>query len=751
MRFLPAGIAGFDRGVGKGFERSAKLSGHVPRPVPHPIGPARVDYATLDRIRPTRKNMQRRDLLKFAALTAGATAAQRALGSTLLPPDAPDSNVRRVLVAFKCHLDVGFTDTQAAVMRKYFDVYYPQAIETGAALRKAGGDRYVWTTGSWLLYEYLEQATPEQRRAMEQAIAAGDISWHALPFSWQSEMLDRSMIEGALGLSRSLDARFGRKTIGAKMTDVPGHTRGIIPPLAAGDISLLDIGVNGASTPPDVPEVFLWKNPDGSSLPMVYHRHDYGGTVVLPGTDTAFSMEMRSDNGGPHSQQEIQEIYARLRKQFPNATVTAATLSDVAAALAPVRDKLPVVTEEIGDTWIYGIPSDPPKVARYREAARMRQEWIAQKQLEVGGDNDRALLSRMALSVEHTWGTDTKRYLDHDHYKPADLKAVLDQPGYRKMEASWQEKRDDLSDGIGRLPAAMRVAMQQRLETLRVTPPSPVGMRPHPASRVLDTAHFRIALDPRSGAIIALINKATQRAWASPQNPLALFTYQTLGPEVYDAFIARYLTVKTWWGPQDFGKPNIAHFGAATREWHPTLRQCWISEDAQQHRLLAELAIDDPASAAAGLVAWPDSLYLDIVMPKNTPQLQIRFTSLGKQENRLPEAMWLTFHPIAGEAAGWELDKVGQPVRPADVVRGGGRSMHAVSERLRYRDARGLFELATLDAPVVAVGERSPLDFSLDLPTMQDGVHVSLYNNAWGTNYPQWCGGDWMYRFTLAA
>ena len=145
--------------------------------------------------------------------------------------------------------------------------------------------------------------------------------------------------------------------------------------------------------------------------------------------------------------------------------------------------------------------------------------------------------------------------------------------------------------------------------------------------------------DEFEGAIIALVNKATQRAWASPKHPLALFTYQTLGPEAYDAFIAAYLTVKTWWGPQDFGKPGIAHLGATSREWHPTLRQCWVSEDAQKHRLLAELAIDDPASAAAGLVAWPASLYLDIVMPKAAPQLQIRFTSLGKQQNRLPEAV----------------------------------------------------------------------------------------------------------------
>ena len=65
-------------------------------------------------------------------------------------------------------------------------------------MRQAGSNRYVWTTGSWLLYEYLEQASPEDRRRMEKAIGDGDIAWHALPFSWQTEMMDRSLISGSL-------------------------------------------------------------------------------------------------------------------------------------------------------------------------------------------------------------------------------------------------------------------------------------------------------------------------------------------------------------------------------------------------------------------------------------------------------------------------------------------------------------------------------------------------------------------------
>src|SRR5277367_1575697 len=196
--------------------------------------------------------LKRRDVLKTLAFAGGAMLAKAA-------------DVKRVLVMFKCHLDVGFTDTQAGVTRKYFDVYYPEAMKRATAMREAGADRYTWTTGSWLLYEYLEQASSDARKHMEDAIAAGDIAWHALPFSWQTEMTDRSMIAGSIGLSQTLDRRFGRTTTGAKMTDVPGHTRGLIAPIAAQGVKFLDIGVNDASRPAQVPPLFVWKAPGGAT------------------------------------------------------------------------------------------------------------------------------------------------------------------------------------------------------------------------------------------------------------------------------------------------------------------------------------------------------------------------------------------------------------------------------------------------------------------------------------------------------
>ncbi|WP_263373264.1 DUF5054 domain-containing protein [Granulicella aggregans] len=691
--------------------------------------------------------MERRRVLKLATLAAAASASPARLLASAAQEALP---VKRVLIIFKCHLDVGFTQTQAQVMRKYFDEYYPAAMARAAEMRAAGSDRYIWTTGSWLLYEYLDQATPEQRKTMEAAIHAGDITWHALPFSWQTEMLDRSMIAGALGFSADLDARFGRKTIGAKMTDVPGHSRGIIAPLQAAGVLMLDIGINAASVPPDVPDAFLWRDAEGNSLAMIYHRHDYGSVIRIPGSDLAVSVEVRNDNSGPHTLEEIRAIYGKLRAQFPEAKVEASTLSDVAAAMEPYRAQLPIFTGEIGDTWIYGIPSDPAKVARYREVARLRQQWIAEHRFAAGDATDRQLLRRLLLSVEHTWGTDTKSYLDNDHYRPADLAAVIDQPPYKTMTTSWQEKRDDLDLGVATLPAGLREQAAASLKRLQAGKVSIDSMKPLDVTKKIEGRHFTLQIDSQTGAIVSLIALADKYDYASSSAPIALLTYQTLSEPDFADYLDRYVQIKADWAPRDFGKPNIEHFNARSEEWHPKLLRSFSSHEKDGLRVVLHMEIDDFKAAATGNVAWPAEFYMELLLPNSMPVIEMRLTTLGKIANRMPEAMWLTFNSPAVKPLRCSFYKTGQNIDYDEVVSGGGRAMHAV-DALTLGQGGALLHIATHDAPVIALGTRSPLNFSRLQPNLRKGVHVCLFNNAWGTNYPQWASGDWLYRCTLRA
>jgi hypothetical protein len=696
--------------------------------------------------------MKRRDFVKtMTAAGVGMALRPRAALAAGAQTAAPDASVKRVLVMFKCHFDAGFIDTQYNVVHKYFNQYFPQAIAIARAANAGGKRRYVWTTGSWLLFEYLEQAPAAERKAMEDAIARGDIAWHALPFTWQTEMLSPSMIEGSLALAQSLDRRFGTVTTGAKMTDVPGHTRGIIPPLAKHGITLLEIGVNGGSTPAVLPPLFLWKDPSGASLSMMYH-HDYEGIAVVPGSELALVTRVRGDNSGPHKPEEIDRIHADLAARFPNAEIVAANLSEMANALAPFRNELPVVTEEIGDTWIYGCASDPLKVARYREIARLREAWIAKGALQVGDATDLELLRHALLETEHTWGTDTKTWLDFDNYIPSDLATKLDTKNYKVVEFSWIEKRQDLLDGIATLPEALREEAQLAIAGVAATWPvtSPGAVLAEPG-KPIETEHFVLRIDAKTGAITRLRNKATGREWASAQNPLAFLTYQTLSAEDYQHYQASYLTTKADWAQKDFGKPNIERFGAKREEWHPVSTEVIVEEREDALRILIGMGFKDEEAFSSGRAAFPRHVFVELVLPKDEPVIHLNLSWFGKPATRMPEALWLTFNPIAEDVKGWKLEKSGEWIAPFDVVASGNRHMHCVQTGFAYNAGGQSFKVETLDAPVVALGERDPLLFSNDQPDLNKGLHSCLFNNCWGTNYIMWYGEDLRARYVIRA
>ena len=175
-------------------------------------------------------------------------------------------------VIYKTHLDLGFTGYADAVRQHYHEHFIPMALDTGEhfLMENPARPQFVWTTGSWLIWDHLKTQSADKVRRLENAIASGIIRWHALPFTTHTELMSPELVEEGLSISAELDARFGLKTIAAKMTDVPGHTIGLVPLLARAGVEFLHIGVNSASTPPDVPPLFGGKRPVGrkSSSPI---------------------------------------------------------------------------------------------------------------------------------------------------------------------------------------------------------------------------------------------------------------------------------------------------------------------------------------------------------------------------------------------------------------------------------------------------------------------------------------------------
>src|SRR5690606_37758169 len=192
----------------------------------------------------------------------------------------------------------------------------------------------------------------------------------------------------------------------AKMTDVPGHTRGVVPLMAEAGLKFLHIGVNSASPPPEVPEIFRWRAAGGEEIVVMYQR-SYGETHLLDGLSDGLSFAHTSDNIGPQQIHQVVEILREMSRRHPEAEIRAATLEDYGAILWENRGRFPVVEKELGDSWIHGAGSDPVKVARFRALQRLYDAFEAE-----GLTPSRLAFGRgLTLVAEHTCGVDVKTFL----------------------------------------------------------------------------------------------------------------------------------------------------------------------------------------------------------------------------------------------------------------------------------------------------------------------------------------------------
>ncbi|MGD0739655.1 MAG: DUF5054 domain-containing protein, partial [Terracidiphilus sp.] len=372
--------------------------------------------------------------------------------------------------------------------------------------------------------------------------------------------------------------------------------------------------------------------------------------------------------------------------------------------------------------------------------------------LKVGDETDLQLLRHILLAPEHTWGTDTKTWLDYDNLIPSDLAGMLDTKNYKVVEFSWIEKRQDLLDGIATLPEVLREEAQLAMESMKATRPvaSPKAIAIAPG-KAIETAHFTLQIDAKTGAITRLRNKATGREWASQQNPIALLTYQTLAQEDYTRYRASYVISKQDWAQKDFGKPNIERFGAKREEWQPASADVLVEENDAGHRIVVGLQFNDEEAFTSGRAAFPRHAFIELLLPKAEPVIHLQFSWFGKPATRMAEALWLTFNPIIEDVKGWKLEKSGEWIAPFNVAASGNRHMHAVQTGFAYGAGGNSFAVGTLDAPVVALGERDPLLFSDDQPDLTKGLHSCLFNNCWGTNYIMWYGDDLRARYVIRA
>ena len=307
-----------------------------------------------------------------------ATVAATALAAA--PPAEPAIGVKlkRVVVVFKTHFDIGYTDLASNVVRRYQNIDDRQ--RPGRLRRVAStAERTSFRPGTlpgWPMAQILWPGqTPERRTRVETAVRDGQLVWHALPVTTHTESLDLEDLVRGLRFSSELARHFGMPLPrDAKMTDVPSHTWILPTILAHAGVEFLHLGCNSASGSPQIPQLFWWEGPDGSRVLTMYEASGYGSGIHPPKGwphRTWLGLIHTGDNHGPPKPDEIHKLLDKARRELPGVKICMGRLSDFADAILQEKPELPVVRADMPDTWIHGLMSMPTET---QTARALRQQ-----------------------------------------------------------------------------------------------------------------------------------------------------------------------------------------------------------------------------------------------------------------------------------------------------------------------------------------------------------------------------------------
>ena len=727
--------------------------------------------------------------------------------------------LKKIILVFKTHFDIGFTDLSSRVINDYSNSMLKEVIATCKATQHMGKQQYVWTMPSWPLKIITERCSLELRKELDLLIHRGQIVWHALPFTSYTDFCSAEEYIEGLRFGKELSEHYHKPySISAKMTDVPGH--GIMLPsiLNGSGVKLLHIGCNEFANSPKLPFLFYWQSLSGEQVLTMYSKGGYG-TSLLPPKDWNYPVWMAlmqtNDNCGPQSAAMIEEMVKGIHDKYPDTEVVCGSMDDFYLELANYDlTDLPVIKKDLADTWIHGIGSFPKEIAvvrEERERAKRLQVIYAKQVLEaIEEADDRGMevlddyYENISLFEEHTWGADVKTWLGPDRvYHKEDFLKAKQQKNYQFMESSWEEQRARaIQASAARKELTLLVEKEKRkksffnpgnadftgwvlLEDLLVDfnahhielngeclPTTRLGGQwacfVHdlpPFSTVpiwikegsvqaesltvkeendmvsIENHRYTLTFNTASGEILSLYDKKMKAMLLEKcgDKPIFAYQYDRYGIEEITTYLRDYAYRFSTWGIQDYGRE------AYPECTHKTYTPRFISYNIDG----STITFRYEGTKSANRYGDARQVRLEITLPPAGDEVFVRLNLMNKQETPYVESGSLLF-PFAN-AQTYRINKSNSVLNPEeDIQEDANHVYYCLENYMSAENNENGLCIITKDAPLVSLGDTGVYKYRRKYQQPKEPIaYFNLFNNMWGTNFPQWIGGDLSYRFVL--
>ena len=617
---------------------------------------------------------------------------------------------KKIIAAFKTHFDYGYTDTAENVLRHYCSDVLQSALDV-CEKSQALGERlqYKWTLPSFLLMQMYEKSDREQRDKLQTLVERGQIVCHALPFTMHTPLLDEAMLQHMFVFTDEYCKTFGKPfPIAAKMTDVPGHMSAIIEPLVVRGVRFLHLGKNPASSAPQVPLLFWWEDLKGNRILTLYSR-DYG-TNILPPKEWKFpvwlAMLQTGDNVGVQSVDFITDC----ARSVPDGTeFSTGTLDDFAREILRCDlSGLPVVRGEIGDTWIHGAGTYPKAMSLYKRSLRRFctvERFAREHDIDISDETVKFYKTALVFA-EHTFGVNVLKYIGkvRKYDKDSLAEERKTNPNYILAESSWKEQE------------SYTEKMRDICESVKAI----VCEEEHPHE-----AELPFSVKARGTSLDILL--------PGEKKITLCYDYIVFGQEDIHHFMKEYL-VRFWeWSLSDYGR-----YG-----YPPTERKVYRSHVGSVEKTQDGYSVEF-IQTKESFETFGNFRTINVKLSLTERGLHICFDGKGKEATPMVEAgNFLIYLDRNGKK--FTVKQGDQEIDVLhDIIPGANHNLWAVNECAAIDDT----VLHTYDAPLVSFGGNGICKYwNRPLRSRKAEFVVNLFNNHWGTNFPQWIEGDFLLNF----
>jgi hypothetical protein len=726
---------------------------------------------------------------------------------TLLP-----SRQWKVFVVAKTHYDLGYTSSVETMLRQARTEHLDLLLDYCRKSRRQhpSGSRFAWTFPSWVLAHLLEEATPEQREKLEEFIRGGQVQWSAFPFTLHSTFTGLEELARSVKWARVFSERFGVPSLFAKQTDVPGHSRFLPQLLAKSGVELLQVGANNGVRGISLPMLFYWEAPDGSRM-LTHWTNGYGipwtpdllKQLEDPASeypyDAYLSVVVSNDNVGPGGMDRIAEEATELNARYAFPSIQIGRPEAFARHIAEHwREEVPVLKVEMADWWIHGVASDARNTALARQAKELLP--VAEKLDAVSwmlGRKDRPDFdqgwTQLLLYSEHTWGVAGGKVQP----QPPEKRDLDTNPAYEPMRISWEVKGAYAREAFLQAYGESARGVEELVSRVKTDGPSIVVFNPSGFERsaVVSLPAKELTgglVDVETGEGIPVQALGDETVFVARDVPaMGYRTYRisekgvVKGEETREGRIEsdRYRiefdrekgSVNRLWDrhlkrdlleespPEPFGSYLYEIHGKMQNPagWHGT---SWAPEEgsgrltgefvglgARTGPVVSELLIERHLEVPGFTVEVGDTekILTRIRLYRELDRIDCEVELKGKRPTALIEAGHVVF-PFNVPGARILVEQHGAPTDIAcDLHSGSNHDMLAAGRWVDVsNDAFGV-TLCPIDAPLVSFGEPRLAQWSGDYVPARPAIYANVLNNAWSTNFTEWQGGDFRFRYLL--